>query len=118
MSAGVARDAEAAASGLRYRLGGRCFSRGRGGGGRWSHLVGDLRHDSAKADHERGKDHYVTHHATLDQRTRIRGFADITTAAEKLRPTMPDEACDFGEKDDRRVNERPGRRELRPIIRY
>src|SRR5258708_7433609 len=45
------------------------------------HPVRHLRHDGAEADHERGKNHYVTHHAKLEQRSR-----NITTPATKPRP--------------------------------
>src|ERR1700682_2610786 len=45
------------------------------------HPVRHLRHDGAEADHERGKNHYVTHHVKLEQRSR-----NITTPATKPRP--------------------------------
>src|SRR5437667_12077627 len=48
---------------------------------RQRHPVRHLCHDGAKADHERAKNHYVTHHAKLDQRSR-----NITTSAPKPRP--------------------------------
>src|SRR5258708_37839206 len=45
------------------------------------HLVRHLRHHGAEAEHERGRDHYVPHHANLEQRSR-----NITTSAAKPRP--------------------------------
>src|SRR5713101_2166010 len=82
MAAGIARDAEAATNGLRRCLDGRDFQ-GRGICPRrhQRHPVRHLCHDGAEADDERGKNHYVTHHAKLDQRTR-----NITTSAAKPRP--------------------------------
>src|SRR5713101_6425639 len=82
MAAGIARDAEAATGGLRRCLDGRDFQ----GDGicprrRQRHPVRHLCHDGAEADDERGKNHNVTHHAKLDQRSRA-----ITTSAAKPRP--------------------------------
>lgn len=70
-------------SGLRRRLDGGDFQRhGICLRRRQRHPVRHLRHDGAEPDHERGKNHYVTHHAELDQRSR-----NITTPAAKPRPT-------------------------------
>src|SRR5260370_28721414 len=81
MAAGIAGDAKAATCGLRRRLDGGDFQ----GHGicprrRQRHPVRHLCHDGAEPDHERGKNHYVTHHAKLDQRNR-----NITTSAAKPR---------------------------------
>src|SRR5260370_42658819 len=82
MAAGIAGDAKAATSSLRRRRGGGGFQ----GHGicprrRQRHPVRHLCHEGAEPDHERGKNHYVTHHAKLDQRNR-----NITTPAAKPRP--------------------------------
>ncbi len=60
----------AAAGGLRDRLRGALFRRGAGGSRRRRHLVRHLRHVGAEADQNGGKDHQVTHYATLDCRDR------------------------------------------------
>ena len=57
-------------------------------GERRRHPVGDLRHEGAEAGHEGGKDHDVTHHATLDPNT-----DDITTSAAKSRLTAVGKAA-------------------------
>ena len=64
MAAGIAGYREAANAARRRRLDRGGLSRRRAGLG-GSHLVRHLRHDGAEADHEGGKDHDVTHYATL-----------------------------------------------------
>src|SRR5260370_37074206 len=82
MSSGFRWDAEVEKAARRWCLDGSGLSRGGIGEhrGRRRHLVRHLRHHGAEANHQRGKDHYVTHHATLDE------VGNITTSAAKPRP--------------------------------
>ena len=95
MAAGVAGNVEAAAGGLRDRLRGRFCRRCAGGGRRRRHLVRHLRHVGAEADQDGGKDHQVTHYATLDYQT-----ADITTPGAKPRLNSGGQGGHFDEKDE------------------
>ena len=84
----VAGNAEAANTRLADGLGGSGFARGGIGERRRArrHLVRRLRHDGAEDDHDGGKNHKVTHHATLDE------ICNITTSAAKPRLIAADEA--------------------------
>jgi hypothetical protein len=63
-------------------------------GERWRHPVGHLRHQGAEAGNEGGKDHDVTHYATLDPNTRYHHVS------RQVATNGGAKGCHFDQKDE------------------
>jgi len=111
MTAGVAGDADTAGTGLGDGLdrGGGLMCHGIGECGR--HLVGHLRHQRAEAGHQGGKDHDVTHYATLDPNTRR-----YHHVSGKVATNCGGNGFHFDQKDERRVNAKGGIRWTNTVV--